>query len=173
MFKPRSLFLIGMILLAAATRLLPHAPNFTPIAAIALFGGAFFRDKRLAILVPFAALFLSDLILGFHTQVFSVYLSFFLILLLGFKLRENQKILPVARMTLMSSVLFFVITNFGVWLLDGLYPRTVAGLIDCYAMAIPFFHQTVMGDALYVVGLFGGFALAQRLIESVREPVVL
>ena len=96
MNKPRFLFLAGMILLAAASRLIPHPPNFGPIAALALFGGAQFADKRLAFLVPLAAMFLSDLVLGLHSLIPVIYGSFALIVCLGFWLRRRQNVWPSA-----------------------------------------------------------------------------
>ena len=151
-----------MIFAAAASRLCPHLPNFTPIAAMALFGGAHFADKRLAFGVPLLALLLSDAVQGFHSGLLSVYGSFVLIVVLGFGLRSNRAILPVAGTALAGSLLFFVITNFAVWAAGMLYPRTSAGLVECYVAALPFFRNTLTGDAFYTAVLFGGFALAQR-----------
>ncbi len=151
-----------MLFAAAASRLCPHPPNFTPIAAMALFGGAYFADKRLALGIPLLALLLSDAVLGFHSGMVSVYGSFALIVALGFGLRSNRAVLPLAGTALAGSLSFFVITNFAVWAAGVLYPRTLAGLVECYMAAIPFFKNTLAGDAFYTTVLFGGFALAQK-----------
>jgi len=161
-----------MILAAAASRLVPHPPNMTSITAIALFGGAYFSDRRLAFLVPLSALFLSDLILGFYRHMEVVYVSFALIVAIGLWLQKHRTVLPIAAAALGSSLLFFVLTNFGVWVFDALYPKTVEGLIACYVAAIPFFQNTLLGDLLYTAVLFGGFALLERQIPKLRDPAV-
>ena len=160
--KPRAMLLVGMILGAAAMRLLPHPYNFTPIGALALFGGAHFDDKRWAFVVPLSALFLSDLLIGMHNQMAMVYGSFLLMVCMGFMLRQRRALLSIAGMAFAASVLFFVLTNFGVWAFDALYPKTLEGLVACYVAAIPFFGNTLAGNLFYAVILFGGFALAER-----------
>ncbi len=168
--KPQLAVLIAMVFGAAVMRLLPHLPNLTPIAAMALFGGAYFSDKRLAFLVPLSALFLSDLILGLYGQMPVVYASFALIVCIGFSLQKRRRWLPIAGAALASSVLFFVTTNFGVWLLSSWYPKNLEGLVACYVAAIPFFRNTLLGDALYTAVLFGGFALAERWLPAMGKP---
>jgi hypothetical protein len=168
MLKPRLLALVSIILMAAAARLIPHPPNMTPIAAVALFGGAYFADRRLAFLVPLAALFLSDLVIGFHPHMEIVYLSFALIVAIGLWLQKNRTAFPIAGAVLFSSVLFFAVTNFGVWAFGTMYPMTWDGLAACYVAAIPFFRNELLGDALYATALFGGFALLERLLPVLR-----
>ena len=170
MHQPRLIVLAGMILAAAAARLIPHAPNFTPIAAIALFGGAQFADKRLAFFVPLAAMLLSDLVLGFHSGMTFVYGSFALIVCLGLGLRSRRAPLSIAGAALTASLLFFAVTNFGVWAAGMWYPRTFAGLVACYAAAVPFLQNTLAGDLFFTAVLFGGFALAERQFPLLREP---
>lgn len=169
MSKPRFIVLVCMILAAAATRLIPHPPNMASITAVALFGGAYLSDRRLAFLVPLAALFLSDLVLGLYSHMEIVYGSFALVVCLGLLLRRKRTPLRIAGAALASSILFFVITNFGVWAFGSLYPKTMAGLVTCYVAAIPFFQNTLAGDALYTTVLFGGFALAERWLPALRE----
>lgn len=151
-----------MVLTATIARLIPHPANFTPIAALALFGGASFESKRAAFLVPLVALLLSDLVLGFYAITPIVYGSFALITCLGFWLRRRQNLGLLAAATVAGAVLFFVLTNLGVWLFDTLYPKTLAGLADCYIAAIPFFWNTLLSDVLYSALLFGGLALAEK-----------
>lgn len=160
-----------MIVLAAASRLVPHPPNFTPIAAMALFGGAYFGDKRAAFLVPLAAMFLSDLCLGLHSLIPVVYGSFALMVCVGLWLRERKRLMTIAGCALVNSLLFFITTNFAVWAMGSFYPKTFSGLTACFIAAIPFFGNTIMGDAFYAALLFGGFALAENKFPALREPL--
>jgi hypothetical protein len=169
MNKPRFLFLAGMILLAAASRLIPHPPNFSPIAALALFGGAQFADKRLAFLVPLAAMFLSDMILELHSLIPVIYGSFALIVCLGFWLRRRQNVRAIGGAAIVGALLFFVLTNFGVWAMGQMYPKTPAGLLNCYVAAIPFFQNTLLSNLFYSALLFGGLAIAENRFAKLRE----
>jgi hypothetical protein len=109
-----------------------------------------------------AAMLISDAIIGFHSTQWAVYVGFAVIVCLGFMLRGKAKPLSVGVMALHSSVLFFLISNFGVWMTGGLYPLTTEGLIACFTAAILFFTNTLLGDLFYVALLFGGFALAEK-----------
>lgn len=177
MLNTRFFTLVGIVLAAAAMRLIPHPLNFTPMAAMALFGGAHFANKKAAFAVPLAAMYLSDLFLGFfvydsgwfHGSMPFVYASFAMTVCLGLWVRRRRSPLRIGGAALLGSVLFFVVTNFGVWLSGSLYPMTVDGLVACYVAAIPFFRHTLAGDAVYTVALFGGFALAQRYLSALRE----
>jgi len=169
MSTPRFLALAGMILAAAASRLIPHPPNVASITAVALFAGAYFTDRRLAFLVPLSALFLSDLVLGPYSHMEVVYGSFALVVCVGLWLQRRRKAPAIAGAALASSTLFFLVTNFGVWAFGSLYPNTMAGLLACYVAAIPFFQNTLLGDALYTAVLFCGFALAERVFPRLRE----
>jgi hypothetical protein len=182
MLNKRFLVILGITLSAAAMRLVPHPPNVTPIAAMALFGGVHFANKRTALLIPLAAMYLSDLALGFFFYDFGwfhgfmpfVYAGFVVTVCLGFLVRRRLTLLTVAGAALMGSVLFFIVTNFGVWLVSNLYPKTLVGLFSCYVAAIPFFRNTLAGDAVYTLVLFGGFALAQRYLPILRaEPAAM
>lgn len=162
----RWILVAGLIAAAAASRLLPHPPNATPMAAMALFGGAYLADRRLALLLPLAAMLASDLVLGLHALLPVVYGAFAVIVWLGTRLAGRITPLRVAGATLAGSVLFFVLTNFGVWAWGGLYPRTAAGLVAAYVAAIPFFRNTLLGDAAYALLLFGGYALLERTLAA-------
>ncbi|TVQ88512.1 MAG: hypothetical protein EA393_08600 [Bacteroidetes bacterium] len=161
LLNPKVLVIFGIILFAAVMRLIPHYPNFTPIAAIALFGGAHLGRKWLAFFVPLFALFISDLIIGFHGFMLPVYISFALVVLLGNLMRNNIRVSSVLGGSLASSTLFFVITNFAVWLGSPFYPQTLAGLMQSYTMGFPFFHTGLIGDLFYNTVFFGGFYLLQ------------
>nr|AEQ20370.1 hypothetical protein [uncultured bacterium CSL1] len=159
----RFLFLAGLVFAAALSRLLPHPYNFSPVGAIALFSGARFNNLRTAILVPLAAMLVSDLFIGFYSGVWLVYAAFTLIVLLGhFVLRHRSGALIIASCAVATSVLFFLLTNC-VWLYnENLYPVSIAGQIAAYTDAVPFFWNTLAGDLFYVSLLFGALAYAQR-----------
>lgn len=169
--RPRLALLIGMIFAAAGLRLVPHPPNFDPIGALALFGGAHVDDKRWAFILPLAAMFLSDVMIGFHDQMLLVYSAFALIVGIGFTLRERRTPLPVIGAALAASTLFFILSNFGVWAFGSLYPKTLEGLVACYVAAIPFFGNTIAGSLFYAAVLFGTFALAERKIPLFAPPI--
>lgn len=170
--SPRFLVVAGMILGAAAFRLIPHYPNFTPVAAMALFGGAYFTNKKAAFVVPFAAMLLSDLVLGFHVTIWAVYLGFALIVMIGFMLRGRVKISNVFLAAVSASVLFFVLTNFAFWATGLMYPLTFSGLIESYVAAIPFFNYSMLGNLVYTAALFGLFELAQTKFPVLAEAKV-
>lgn len=165
---PRVAVLTAMIAAAALARLMPHPPNFTPIGAMAIFAGAVFADRRVALLVPLAALFIGDLATGLHVLIPAVYGSFALNALLARWLRTRRTAVATAAVTLVGAVQFFVTTNFAAWL--AFYPHTAAGLWACYVAALPYFRNTLLGDAVFVTLLFGGLAAAERAFPAVREP---
>lgn len=152
-------FIIILIGIAILSRLIPHPPNFTPITAIALFSTIHFKNKILTYLIPIIGLFISDLILGLSIVNLFVYLSFIAITFIGFKFQKinNYSIL-------LSSTTFFIVSNFGVWILG--YPKTIEGLILCYYMALPFFVYTIMGDLFYSYAMKYGlrYALNKKIV---------
>ncbi|MDP2424176.1 MAG: hypothetical protein Q8M23_07505 [Bacteroidales bacterium] len=162
-FTPVFFFTIGVIMLSIVLRLLPHWPNFTPIAAMALFAGAYLKRKELAFAIPVSAMLISDLFLGFHQTMIAVYIGFALIVGAGMLLRRHVHITTVVLASLGSSILFFLITNFAVWA-SGMvgYPMTGAGLMQSYVAAIPFFRNALMGDLLYNAVFFGSFYFVSR-----------
>ena len=162
----RFLVLCGLVLFAAFARFIPHPPNFAPIAAMALFGGAYFNNKKLAFIIPFAALLFSDLVIGLYEGIWVVYLSFALVVLIGLTLKDRIKLGNVALASVTASAAFFVVTNFGVWASGILYPQTFSGFIACYTAAIPFFHNTLLGDLFYTGVLFGVFELAKAKLPA-------
>jgi hypothetical protein len=167
----------GMILAAALFRALPspefRPPNVAPIGAMALFGGAAILDRRLAFAIPLAAMLISDLFIEFDASRLWVYGSIVLITLLGRALQNHRRQpLAVIGGSLAASLLFFVVTNFGVWLMSGWYTHTFGELVRCYALAIPFFHYTVAGDLLFSGALFGGLAWLETR-EATAAPVTV
>ena len=155
MFMRNLIVATGLIVAVAATRFLPHPPNFSPVMAVALFGSAVFANRYLGISLAIAAMLVSDAFLGLHSTLPFVYTSMVLAALLGNMLRENRSVLKVAGVTLGGSVLFFVITNFGVFMMQDMYAKSLQGLAECYAMALPFFQNSLAGDALFSAVLFG------------------
>jgi hypothetical protein len=164
----RILVLLSAIVAAAALRLVPHPPNFTPIGAMALFSGAYLGRRWVAFAAPLGALLLSDLVLGFYHGQITVYASVALIVMLGMAALQRRSALRIGVSAIASSILFFVITNFGMWLFSGFYPRTMAGLEACYVAAIPFFQNTVAGDLFYSGLQVGGLALLERAHPALR-----
>jgi hypothetical protein len=137
-------------------RLMPHAPNFTPIAAIALFGGIYL-SKRTAFILPVLALMISDIFIGFYEPklMIAVYGSFLLCVILGLYLKAHKKWYTVLGGSVAGSVSFFLVTNFAVWAFTPWYAKTFSGIIQCYLMALPFFKNTLMGDLFYIILFFG------------------
>ena len=154
MFNSKNTLPLGLIFLAIFSRLVPHPPNFTPFLAIAIFSGFQIKPKGVSILIPFIALFLSDLFLGFYSSMWSVYISIGLITYLSIFFNKNKTILTLGVTTLLGSFLFFMITNFSVWLQTTAYPKNWQGLSQCYMMAIPFFRNSVLGDVFYTSTIF-------------------
>src|ERR1700682_2248114 len=168
----RTLLALALILLAAALRIAPHPWNFTPIGAMALFSGAVLRDRRLAFFFPLLVLFLGDIFIGFHKLIPIVYASFLVNVAIGLWVRDHRTIARITLATLLGAIQFFIVTNFAVWQFLKGFPHTASGLAACYIAGIPFFWNTLAGDAFYATLLFGGFALAERLFPSLR-PVSL
>ena len=172
----RLMVLTAIVLAAAFSRLVPHPPNVTPIAAMALFGGAYLTKGKFAYWLPLAAMLLSDVVLGYTTYGASllrsqpvVYACILATAAMGRLIRDKRSPLQVGGLTLASSVMFYVVTNFAVWISGSLYPRSWAGLAACYTAAIPFFRNSLLGDAGFAVVLFGGFALLEASFTSLRE----
>ena len=171
--------LAGMILAVALTRLIPHPPNFSPVEAMALFGGAYFARRGLAVLVPLAALFVSDLVLGLmmggeyfryfvSAGFLLVYATIAVLALMGMGLRGRVSAARVAGFGIAGSLLFFMVTNFGSWLGSAMYPQTAAGLAAAYAAGLPFLGNGLLGTLFYSLVLFGGYELLKQRVPALR-----
>ena len=147
--------IVAFIVIAAIIRLLPHIPNVTPITAMALFSGVYFTNRNYAYMIPLMAMFLSDIFLGFSWITLFVYGSFILVSYIGY---SSKKIKFTT--ILLGSVSFFVITNFGVWLIG--YPKTVDGLLQCYTLALPFFRNALIGDFFYAGVMYFAFEFISK-----------
>ena len=161
-----SLIIIGILL-----RFAPHLPNFTPIAAIALFSGAYL-NKKYALIVPLVLMIAGDLIIGLHNVVLFTWGSFILITLLGLWLKKHKTIFGTLSMSLVSSLLFYIISNFGVWLM-GWYPHNLKGMVDCYIMALPFLRNFTLATLLYTTAFFSVYELIARLVKNTKYSRVL
>lgn len=153
--KQKENLIILFILISVWFRLIPHLPNFTPVTSLALFSGLMLKRKWLSIGIPLVAMMLSDLVLGFSSISIWVYLGFVLVTIIGWFLNVMN-----VKSILLSSLVFFIVSNFGAWLIG--YPHTIEGLVMCYTLAIPFFGYSILGD------LFWGytFKYSYKLLEN-------
>lgn len=167
----KNLLIVLLIIIAALSRLAPHPANFSPVAALALFGGVYL-PKKYALLLPLGAMALSDLSLGIYWPIVPfVYGSFLLTGLIGIWLKNHKNFPYITGSAIISSLLFFIITNFGSWLdpLTG-YERSLYGLVQSYIMGIPFYKNTFLGDLFYTLVLFGSYELAIKYLKSKLSP---
>ena len=165
--KNNFFFILGIILLASFSRLIPHYPNFTPVIAIAIFGGKYFNDRSLAVLLPLLILWVSDLILNnlvfnyyesfifFYPGFFWQYLPVICITLIGRYLLKKISVLRLLGASISSSLIFYVVSNFGVFISSSFYTKDLSGLIKCYTAALPFFYGTLSSTVIYTFALFG------------------
>jgi len=153
--SPGFFIVLSVIVVAALLRLLPHWPNFTPVAAMALFAGTYFERKQYAFAIPIATLFLSDLVIGFHALIPAVYLSFIMTVVIGATIRKHVTVLNVVLASLTSSVIFFLITNFAAWLTFPMYPQNFLGLLESYLAALAFFQDGSQGISFFMNDLLG------------------
>ncbi len=153
-----------LLFLGVASRLIIHVPNFTPVLALALFGGVYLTTRR-ALLLPLAMMIVSDLIIGLHDTIAFTWSSILLISILGIYLRSQKSFKNIALTSFLAAILFFIVTNLGAWFM--MYPKTVLGLQQCFLAAVPFFRDTLLSTLLYSAVLFGGYEmLAQRIIKT-------
>ncbi|MGB9770711.1 MAG: DUF6580 family putative transport protein [Candidatus Kapaibacteriota bacterium] len=171
-FKTKEFFSLSLIAIAVLSRFIPHPPNFSPVASIALLSGYSFSNRVKSFLVPIIAMIISDFFIGFHSTMWAVYLSFSLCVIFGFLLKKNFSFYKLFAFSVASSLLFYLITNFAVWLTSGMYPHTLAGLFQCYTMGLPFYRTSTLdffafslfGDIFYSFVLFGALKLAEKKI---------
>ena len=171
-----------IILLAAFTRIMPHPPNFSPMAAIGLFGAAHFAKKWQAFLIPLIGIWISDLVINnfiysshssnfvwFYDGFYWQYISYILIIFAGlFIFNRGISITKTVGGMISSSGIFFLVSNFGVWAGGTMYPKNFGGLITCYAAGVPFIHNTIISDVLFTTVLFGTYYLLQVEYSSLK-----
>ena len=166
--KEKIVAVLILILVGIAYRLFPHPPNFAPVAAISLFSGFYFR--RYFIFMPVFIMLISDIFIGFYDWKLMavVYFSFILIGFIGILMRKNKSVLSLISYSLLGSILFFILTNLAVWFFSSWYPHNFHGLVECYAMAIPFFKNTLLGDLFYASVIFGCYELLAQPKERLH-----
>ena len=154
---------LAILVLGVLSRIILHIPNFTPVIAIALFSGVYF-EKKLALMLPLILLAISDIVIGFHNTMFFTWGSILLIVAIGFWLKQHKNFRTVLATSVGSAVLFFIVSNLGVWIVGELYPLTLAGLQECFVMAVPFFKMTLLSTLIYSVLFFGSYEwIASRI----------
>lgn len=163
-----------LVTLGIAARFLPHPANFAPIGAIAIFSGIYL-PKKWALALPLAALFFSDLFIGFYSLpiMFSVYASFIVMAVIGLAVRKYKNIGTILGGTILGSVVFYLVTNGAVWAFGSLYPPTMAGLTQSYYMAIPFFKNSLLGDLFYTGVLVGAYEASLALLYKKNKLAII
>lgn len=161
---------LGLLVIGSLARFLPHAPNFSPVLAIALFGGAYLRRSQ-ALWVPLALMVGTDIFLGLHATIPFTWGSVILTSLIGLWVRKNANLGRMLTGAVVSAVAFFIITNFGAWL--AFYPQTWEGFVSCYTLAIPFFRMNLVSTLVYAVVLFTSYEILVRRIKTTRLATVL
>jgi len=160
-------FAVVFVLIGVSLRLLPHPPNFSPISAIALFGGVYF-SRKIALILPIIAMAVSDFFIGFYDfRLMSVvYLSFILCAILGIWLRSHKKWQNIMGCSFIGSFIFYILTNFAVWAFSGWYSKNLLGLAYTYYMALPFFKNSLLSDIFFIALFFGLYELVEVLIRK-------
>ena len=162
----RTLLIVVLMLLAAFSRLMPHPANFTAIMAIALFGGAKFKNPSLAIVVPLIVMLITDVFIGFYSLMPIIYGCIVVTALIGTYISRRSSPMMILIGSVLASTLFFLATNAGVWYHNPQFAPTFSGLVLCYDFALPFFKNQLLGDLFFNLVLFGSFYLAKTRIPS-------
>ncbi|MDD5116388.1 MAG: hypothetical protein PHW98_04925 [Candidatus Omnitrophica bacterium] len=162
---------ISLIVIGILLRFVPHTANFTPVAAIALFAGAYLNKKQ-ALIVPLLLMVISDMFLGMHNVVFFTWGSFILVTLIGHWARNHRTFKGIVGSSLVSSFLFYIITNFGVWVM-GWYPQDLKGLADCYILGLPFLRVFTVATLVYTAVFFGAYEIIARRVRDTKLAKVL
>ena len=140
---------VTLIIILTWARLIPHPPNFTPIVTVAILSGYFFSNIYFSFLTLLISMFIADAFIGFHEHMFSVYISLLLISFIFYKISEKINFKNLFMCSFIASLIFFIISNFGVWIIGGLYDRSLSGLVECYILAIPFFGNTFLSTVIF------------------------
>jgi hypothetical protein len=177
-WNTRFTVILGIIFAGALMRLIPHWPNFTPIAAMALFGGAYLGKKYLAFAIPILAMLVSDLVIGFHSSMLAVYIAFAITVTIGLFIRKKLNGFTILGAALSSSMIFFLITNFAAWLSSPhLYTANFAGLMQCYTAGLMFFNDGSYGVSFFMNEAMGGVFFSSMFfgafyLAKLRFPVL-
>ncbi len=160
----KNLSIAAIIILAVFMRIMPHLPNVTPVAALALYSGSSLKGWK-AYALPLFVMLLSDVVIGFHSTMLFVYGSFIITVFLG-QFLETKTFMKITAITTMASLMFFTITNFGVWMTSSMYAKDLSGLFQAYLMGLPFLRNTLIGDLVYTYVLFYGYSYVERIIAK-------
>ncbi len=173
LISARFAYVVFLLVAAVLCRWLPHPPNFNPVLAVALFGGAAFSNRAIAFALPLAIMLISDWILGWHGLIPVIYGLLLLTVWLGRWVGQNRTVGRVTAGAVGASLLFFFGSNLAVWVAGGLYPLNASGLIACFVAAIPFFPSTLVSTLLFSAVLFGSLALGERRVSALRPAAAL
>ena len=160
--KHKIFYLIFFGIILILSRIIPHPSNFTPILAFAIMGPLLIKDRLLGMAIPIVAMFISDVIIGFHPYQFVIYCTILSISMIS-PMYKNFSMLGI--MAIGGSVWFFITTNFAVWIIWDYYPKTFEGLVACYTLAIPFFKNTIISTCLFT----GLLTISIKYLEIVNN----
>ena len=158
-------YAILLILSLTLIRLLPHAPNFTPIIAISIYAGIKFNNKYLALVVPIFSMVISDFFIGFHSSMLAVYGCIVLNVFIGIFFSRKFTLIKYIYLSFIGACIFFIVTNFSVWMLSGMYPATLEGLTSCYILALPFFQNTLISTLFFASVIFYATIIFDKYID--------
>lgn len=159
---------VALVAIGVIFRLLPHEANFAPVAALSLLAGALL-GWRYALAVPLGIMLISDLVIGFYSSMAFTWLGFLLIAAFGMLFRKSSLTKRVVLGSLGSAVIFFVVSNLGVWLMSGMYQLNLAGLVECFTLALPFFRATLLSDIVYSGVFFSIVAVCHFVVNQHKD----
>lgn len=168
----KEIFSIGLILILTLSRILPHAPNFTPIIAVAVMSGYLFSNIKHCFLIVLFSMLVTDFFLGFYNNMVFVYGSLFLITFIFYKISKKINLKNLFVYSFAGSLIFFIVSNFGVWALGNVamngvpYEKSLNGLIECYFYAIPFFGNTFLSTIIFSYSAFGASYIFDKKIYN-------
>jgi predicted Fe-S protein YdhL (DUF1289 family) len=168
----KEIFSIGLILILTLSRILPHAPNFTPVIAVAIMSGYLFSNIKHCFLIVLFSMLVTDFFLGFYNNMIFVYGSLFLITFIFYKISKKISLKNLFIYSFVGSVIFFIVSNFGVWALGSIamngipYEKSLGGLIECYFYAIPFFGNTFISTIIFSYSAFGASYIFDKKIYN-------
>ncbi len=167
--KSTALIIVAVVAVTVVMRLVPHPANFVPVGALALLCGTMIRS-RWGIVIPLAVMVASDLVIGLHSLILFTWGGFLLFGAIGWWIRQQRNVWRIVGGSLAGSITFFLLTNFAVWAFTPLYAKTVAGLYQCFLMAVPFFRNGLLGDLFYTGIFFGAYYAIHYLAAAKSKP---
>jgi len=162
---------ISLIFILIIARLIPHPPNFTPIVAAAIMSGFLFKNLNFSLINLTIVMFFTDALIGFYNNMFFVYLSLFLIVFIFFKINKKIKLKNLFIFSFVGSLIFFLVSNLGVWILTDMYNKNINGLMYCYIAAIPFFKNTLFSTIIFSYGTFLTNNILNKKLASLLRKI--